>query len=37
MIDCMFEQVLKQTQNIVVRANFFSLSVDEVITIDNQS
>ncbi len=37
MIDCMFEQVLKQTQTTIVGASFFSLSVDEVITIDNQS
>jgi hypothetical protein len=32
----MFEQVLKQIQIIVVRVSF-SLNVDEVITVDNQS
>jgi hypothetical protein len=33
----MSKQLLKQIQTIVVRASFLSLSVDEVITIDNQS
>jgi hypothetical protein len=37
MADCMFKQVLKQIQTIVVGASFLSLSADEVITIDNQS
>jgi hypothetical protein len=33
----MFEQVLKQTQTIVARASFFSLNVDEITSVDNQS
>ncbi len=33
----MFEQILKQTQTIVVGASFFSLSADEVTIVDNQS
>ncbi len=37
MANCMSEQLLKQIQTIVVRANFLSLSADEVIIIDNQS
>ncbi len=37
MTNYMFEQVLKQTQTIIVGARFFSLSVDEVTTVDNQS
>jgi hypothetical protein len=37
MVDCMLEQVLKQTQTIVVGTNLFFWNVDEVITVDNQS
>jgi hypothetical protein len=37
MTNYMFKQVLKQTRTIVVRASFISLSVDEVITVNNQS
>jgi hypothetical protein len=37
MTNCMFEQVLKQTQTIVVGASFLSLNVDEVIIVDNPS
>jgi hypothetical protein len=35
--NCMLEQVLKQTQIIVVGASFFSLNADEVTNVDNQS
>jgi hypothetical protein len=37
MADCMSKQVLKQIQTIIIGASFLSLSVDEVIIIDNQS
>jgi hypothetical protein len=37
MTNCMFEQVLKQTQTIVVGASFFSLNVDEVTIVNNPS
>jgi hypothetical protein len=37
MVDYMSEQVLKQIQTIVVKASFLSLSVDEVINVNNQS
>jgi hypothetical protein len=37
MTNCMFEQVLKQTQTIVVGPSFLSLNVDEVIIVDNPS
>jgi len=33
----MFEQVLKQIQTIIVKVSFFSLNVDEVTIVDNQS
>ncbi len=36
MANYMFEQILKQIQTIVTKANFLSLSVDEVTIVDNQ-
>jgi hypothetical protein len=35
-LDCMCKQILKRTENVVVRSRFISLSIDKMINIDNQ-
>jgi len=36
MVDCLYEQVLKKIQNVVASSRFFSFSINEITTINNQ-